>query len=83
MKLKTLKDILIESNEVTGDDGTPDYNSVYDYVEGDDLKQVLIEHIKDLRSDNPIRWTTVDLSLRLYIIEWIKHFGNITDKELE
>ena len=41
------------------------------------------EWTKDLRSENPKRWTTFNIESRAIIAEWIEHFFNLEEEGIE
>jgi len=82
-ELKTLKDFL-----------SPVANDMSNYILGD-LRQETIKHIKDLNNQKlkllsqPLRDPEDEIVTKMHYdqivgkIEWIKHFFNITEEEVE
>ena len=74
MKLKTLKDFEEEHEKWTCEDSL---------VTGDELKEEAIKWIKHYRELNKKTEVINEQGANYLIQEWIKHFFNIEEKDLE
>lgn len=76
MKLKTLKDLkhLVEREE-----GLPDYEAVDCLT----LKQEAIKWVKDRVFENWMNFVDYETGSSRNVVNWIKHFFNITEEDLK